>query len=282
MAGHHHQVGLGSQNTGNALSHARSCIRQSKTFRRHESGNAMKGVLGTPHLGWDLHQKQGAYLGQAVFDAATGGAAVREEGAARAFDWGWERNTMSPPRDFGAQRGGAGAGNMGVGAGGTGDEGCGAGAGNMGDVGVGGSGGQGTPASALAPALAAASPWMGYDLTLGGAAALRREQQRPRHDAQQQGSRSAALAGGAGGQPGNGKPTTKMPGAPRHGGSQLDAMLRQRAVARAEAERAEVLLRQGARGGTSVVRARRGKTVGESASVWATSNASYGAASARR
>jgi len=71
--GHHHDARFGGQNLGNSIGN-RSCVRQSKTFRQYESGNTMKGLLGTSHLGWDVNKKQGAYSG-AVYDAATDGAA---------------------------------------------------------------------------------------------------------------------------------------------------------------------------------------------------------------
>jgi hypothetical protein len=68
---HRHISGYGSQNTGNTLGN-RSCIRQSRTFRRLESGNAMKGILGHGNLSWDYSRKEGAYRGQAVYDADIG------------------------------------------------------------------------------------------------------------------------------------------------------------------------------------------------------------------
>ncbi|CAE8626581.1 unnamed protein product [Polarella glacialis] len=68
---HLHDSSCASQNQGNSLG-SRSCVRQSKYFRQYESGNAMKGILGTPNLAWDPHKKEGAYLGHKVYDADLG------------------------------------------------------------------------------------------------------------------------------------------------------------------------------------------------------------------
>ncbi|CAE7784014.1 unnamed protein product, partial [Symbiodinium pilosum] len=32
---------------------SRPCVRQTALYKRHESGNAMKALLGAPHLFWD-------------------------------------------------------------------------------------------------------------------------------------------------------------------------------------------------------------------------------------
>ena len=69
---HHHDGRFGSQNLGNAIG-TKSCVRQSRHFREYESGNSMKGLLGTPNLAWDVHKKQGAYSGP-VFDASADSA----------------------------------------------------------------------------------------------------------------------------------------------------------------------------------------------------------------
>ena len=68
MKSHCHDARAGSQNLGNSLGD-RSCVRQSRTFREYESGNTMKGLLGTPNLRWDVRHKQGAYKGR-VHDSA--------------------------------------------------------------------------------------------------------------------------------------------------------------------------------------------------------------------
>lgn len=65
MSGHYHNPTSASQNVGNSLGN-RSCVRQSKLYRRYESGNGVKAVLGVSHLAWDEHKKQGAYAGHAV------------------------------------------------------------------------------------------------------------------------------------------------------------------------------------------------------------------------
>jgi hypothetical protein len=36
----------------------------SRNYRVNESGNAMKALLGTPNLKWDVNNKQGAYTGK--------------------------------------------------------------------------------------------------------------------------------------------------------------------------------------------------------------------------
>lgn len=67
MPGHKHDSSAGTQNQGNTLGD-RACVRQSKLYRMHESGNDIKSILGTPHLCWDTHKKQGAYEGHDVYD----------------------------------------------------------------------------------------------------------------------------------------------------------------------------------------------------------------------
>ena len=75
MRSHHHNPG-GSQNQGNSLGD-RSSVRQSKLYRVHESGNVMKGLVGTPHLAWRVDQKEGAYSGQPVYDHDAGATTHR-------------------------------------------------------------------------------------------------------------------------------------------------------------------------------------------------------------
>lgn len=67
MSGHHHNSNAGTQNQGNSLGD-RACVRQSKLYRQHESGNDVKSILGTDHLRWDTEHQEGAYKGQKVFD----------------------------------------------------------------------------------------------------------------------------------------------------------------------------------------------------------------------
>ena len=70
MSGHHHDVREANQNLGNSLG-ARSCVKQTKFFRMYESGNAVKGILGTSNLCWDTTQKQGAYQVRVSFEGST-------------------------------------------------------------------------------------------------------------------------------------------------------------------------------------------------------------------
>eukprot|EP01039_Chlorochromonas_danica_P009369 gene9369-10344_t len=67
MSGHRHNPTAATQNQGNSLGD-RSCVRQSKLYRVHESGNNMKNLLGTSHLSWDSDKQQGAYDGRPVYD----------------------------------------------------------------------------------------------------------------------------------------------------------------------------------------------------------------------
>jgi len=69
--GHGHQnLGGGTQNQGNILGD-RSCVRQSKLYRQHESGNTMKELMGHDTLAWKVDSKEGAYAGHAVYDHDT-------------------------------------------------------------------------------------------------------------------------------------------------------------------------------------------------------------------
>ncbi|CAK9099184.1 unnamed protein product [Durusdinium trenchii] len=63
MAGHRHDAMQTNQNLGNTLG-SRSAVRQTHFFRKYESGNTMKALLGTPNLSWDVTRKQGAYEGR--------------------------------------------------------------------------------------------------------------------------------------------------------------------------------------------------------------------------
>jgi hypothetical protein len=69
LRSHAHGSGL-SQNVGNIIGN-KSSIRQSKTFRMYESGNAVKGILGMDNLKWDVNRKEGAYSGAVVDHGAT-------------------------------------------------------------------------------------------------------------------------------------------------------------------------------------------------------------------
>ena len=68
MGGHAHDSAAPGLEVGNALGD-RACIRQSKLFRQYESGNAIKGLLGTANLQWDVNKQEGAYQGHSVWDA---------------------------------------------------------------------------------------------------------------------------------------------------------------------------------------------------------------------
>jgi hypothetical protein len=61
---HFHDPSASSQNVGNHVGN-RPCVRQSQLFRRNESGNAMKELMGQSCLQWDTKKLQGAYSGAA-------------------------------------------------------------------------------------------------------------------------------------------------------------------------------------------------------------------------
>jgi hypothetical protein len=61
---HFHDPSAASQNVGNHVGN-RPCVRQSQLFRRNESGNAMKELMGQASLQWDTKRLQGAYTGAA-------------------------------------------------------------------------------------------------------------------------------------------------------------------------------------------------------------------------
>ena len=64
---HMHLSTAETQNQGNTLGE-RACIRQSKLFRTHESGNVMKGLLGFDQLSWKTNETEGAYAGRRTYD----------------------------------------------------------------------------------------------------------------------------------------------------------------------------------------------------------------------
>lgn len=65
--GHKHDPLANTQNQGNTLGD-RSCVRQSKLYRKYESGNDVKSILGSDNLCWDTEKLQGAYKGQRAYD----------------------------------------------------------------------------------------------------------------------------------------------------------------------------------------------------------------------
>jgi hypothetical protein len=66
--GHRHLGGPeATQNQGNVLGD-RPCVRQSRLYREHVGGNAMKELLGQDSLKWDTQRQQGVYSGKPVFD----------------------------------------------------------------------------------------------------------------------------------------------------------------------------------------------------------------------
>ena len=67
MSGHRHNSNAGTQNQGNSIGD-RACVRQSKLYRTHESGNDVKCILGTSNLCWKPDEQEGAYKGHKVFD----------------------------------------------------------------------------------------------------------------------------------------------------------------------------------------------------------------------
>ncbi len=84
--GHHHRGGRsathhggdGSQNRGNSIG-TRPVVRQSKLFRRHESGNAMKDILGNGGaMKWDENRMQGGYSGATYDHEAHNDALLRQ------------------------------------------------------------------------------------------------------------------------------------------------------------------------------------------------------------
>ena len=66
MSGHRHNSGSDTQNQGNTLGD-KACVRQSKLYRQHESGNSIKGILGKDSLMWETDVQEGAYKGKKVF-----------------------------------------------------------------------------------------------------------------------------------------------------------------------------------------------------------------------
>jgi hypothetical protein len=68
MSGHKHIGGPQmTQNQGNIIGD-RPCVRQSKLFREHDGGNAMKDLMGQGQLKWDTNKCEGAYSGNKVYD----------------------------------------------------------------------------------------------------------------------------------------------------------------------------------------------------------------------
>ena len=73
-----HHGGDGSQNRGNSIG-TRPVVRQSKLFRRHESGNAMKDILGNGGaMKWDENCMQGGYSGATYDHEAHNDALLRQ------------------------------------------------------------------------------------------------------------------------------------------------------------------------------------------------------------
>lgn len=68
MPGHYNAGnGSGTQNQNNHLGD-RPCVRQSRLYREHCGGNAMKELMGQGNLKWDTSAQEGAYKGKKVFD----------------------------------------------------------------------------------------------------------------------------------------------------------------------------------------------------------------------
>lgn len=127
---HSHDPSAPTQNSGNALG-ARPSVRHTRNFREKESGNAMKAILGTPHLAWDtdprassLHAGPDKRPGRA-HSGARGDAAPRRSVAHESY------GAPGPHWGFGAGAGrghstsSAGADYPGAAAGGTADGGYG-------------------------------------------------------------------------------------------------------------------------------------------------------------
>lgn len=84
MPGHrHHGDPSLTQNQGNLLGD-RPCVRQSRLYREHVGGNAMKELMGQDVLKWDTTRTQGAYDGGKVFDDSD--ARAEEEEVVIAID----------------------------------------------------------------------------------------------------------------------------------------------------------------------------------------------------
>ena len=57
-----------SQNVGNVLG-PRPCVRQTQNYRKYESGNSMKAIMGHDQLMWDVDRRQGVGRRQGVLGA---------------------------------------------------------------------------------------------------------------------------------------------------------------------------------------------------------------------
>ena len=62
-----HAPGASIEN-GNTLGQ-RPVVRQSKLYRKNESGNAMKAAMGYDDLQWDTEALEGVFAGQGLYDA---------------------------------------------------------------------------------------------------------------------------------------------------------------------------------------------------------------------
>ena len=63
----YHDPSDGSIERGNMLGD-RASVRQSRLFRQYESGNAVKSLLGTDSIVWDVDRKEGVFKGEPVYD----------------------------------------------------------------------------------------------------------------------------------------------------------------------------------------------------------------------
>ena len=66
--GHRHVGGPDvTINQGNIIGD-RPCVRQSKLYRKYDSGNPIREALGHEKINWDVNQQQGAYKGLGIYD----------------------------------------------------------------------------------------------------------------------------------------------------------------------------------------------------------------------
>ncbi|CAM9154797.1 unnamed protein product [Chrysoparadoxa australica] len=58
-----------AMNTGNKIG-SRPVVRLSKLYRQHESGNAVKSLMGGGNLVWDINRLEGAFKGTKAYDSS--------------------------------------------------------------------------------------------------------------------------------------------------------------------------------------------------------------------
>ena len=73
-----------TQNQGNVLGD-RPAVRQSRLFREHDSGNAMKDLMGSGETKWKTDQQEGAYAGRALYDHNAPGNRTKPQGQSQQY-----------------------------------------------------------------------------------------------------------------------------------------------------------------------------------------------------